>query len=288
MDVPVPRKPPTVRLRRLSGELKRLRLAAGLSQETVAERTGFDKSSMYRIERALNKPQRRTVITLLDLYGVTDEGERAELLNLLKDAGKQNWFQVYEEYLSDQYATYIGFEGEADALSNYESLFVPGLLQTEDYARAVIHGVAPALADEEVDQRVQVRMQRQRVLAQPEPVKLWVIVDEAVIRRQVGGEEVTRIQMQHLVDAAKAPTITLQVVPFGAGAHPGMPGSFVVMEFPDPSDPALVYTDSMAGDLFLEKDSDVQRYRSTFQQLAAQALSPAETAKILRSAAKAA
>jgi transcriptional regulator with XRE-family HTH domain len=263
-------------------------LAAGLSQEAVAERTGFDKSSMYRIERALNKPQRRTVTTLLDLYGVTDEGQRGDLLALLKDAGKQNWFQAYEEYLSEQYQTYIGFEGEASALSNYESLFVPGLLQTEDYARAVIRGVAPALADDEVDQRVQVRMQRQRVLNQAEPIKLWAIVDEAVTLRQVGGEAVTRAQMQHLVDVVKAPHVTLQVVPFDAGAHPGMPGSFVVMEFPDPSDPALVYTDSMAGDVFLEKDTDVQRYRSTFQQLAAQALSPAETQKILRQAAKAA
>jgi hypothetical protein len=117
-------------------------------------------------------------------------------------------------------------------------------------------------------------------------MQLWAVIDEAAIRRQVGGHEIMRAQMQHLADAAEAPHITVQLVPYEAGAHPGMPGSFVVMEFPDPSDPALIYTDGMAGDQFLEKESDVNRYRITFQQLVAQALSPAQTKKILRDAAK--
>lgn len=284
----MPRKPPTVRLRRLTGELKRLRNAVGLTQEAVSERTGLDESSIYRIERALNKPQKRTVTTLLDLYGVTDEAQRAELLELLKDAAKQNWVSTYKDYLPEQYQTYIGFEEEALSLSNYESLFVPGLLQTEDYARAVIHGVVPAIAGEDVDRRVEVRMRRQEVLNRANPLRLWAVIDEAAIRRQVGGADVMRAQALHLAHAAEAPHITLQVVPYEAGAHPGMPGSFVVMEFPDPSDPALIYTDSMAGDVFLETESDVTRYRGTFQQLTAQALSPADTMKMIQAAAKSA
>src|SRR5215218_1106040 len=149
MDV-AGRKAPTIRLRRLAGELKRLRVAAGFKQEEVAERTGLDASSIYRIERALNRPQRRTVMTLLSLYGVTDEGRKATLLGWLKDSGQQGWFQRYEPYLPEQYQTFIGFEYEAESLRNYETLFVPGLLQTEDYARAVIRGVVPAISAEDV------------------------------------------------------------------------------------------------------------------------------------------
>jgi len=280
------RKLPTVRLRRLAGELRRLREAAGLSREAVTAKTGLDESSIYRVETAQTRPQRRTVLALLGTYGITDPAKVDELVELAKTAGQPGWVQTYEEYLPEQYTVYIGFEGEASSLSNYETVFVPGLLQTEDYARAVIHGVVPAISDEQVQQRVEVRMRRQDVFKRPDPMQFWAVIDEAAIHRQVGGLDVMRAQLQHLVAAAKAPHITLQVVPFGAGAHPGMPGSFVVMEFPDPSDPALVYTDSMAGDLFLEKESDVQRYRATFQQLTAQALSPADSRKIIQKALK--
>ncbi len=282
------RKLPTVRLRRLAGELRRLREAAGLSRETVTARTGLDESSIYRVETAQTRPQRRTVIALLGTYGITDQHKIDELVELAKNAGQPGWVQTYEEYLPEQYTVYIGFEGEASSLSNYETVFVPGLLQIEDYARAVIRGVVPAITEEQVEQRVEVRMRRQDVFKRTDPMRFWAVIDEAAIRRQVGGAEIMRAQLQYLADAAGAPHITVQLVPYEAGAHPGMPGSFVVMEFPDPSDPALVYTDSMAGDLFLEKESDVIRYRATFQQLVAQALSPAQTRKILREAAKSA
>jgi transcriptional regulator with XRE-family HTH domain len=277
---PVPRKPPTVRLRRLAGELKRLRLAAGLSQEAVADQTGLDKSSMYRIERALNKPQRRTVMTLLELYGVGDERQRTALLNLLKDASKQNWFRVYEE-MQETYQTYISFEAEASRLSNFEPMLVPGLLQTEDYARAVIGGVEPTLTNDAVEQRVEVRMRRQQILRQPDPTSLWAIIDEAVLHRLVGGDSVMHSQLGHLLDAAGEPHITIQVVPFEAGAYPGLPGGFVLLEFPEPTDLALVYTDGIAGEVILEQESEVLRRRTRFQQLVAQALSPDETRKML-------
>ncbi len=286
--IDVPRKLPTVRLRRLAGELRRLREAAGLSREAVTAKTGLDESSIYRMETAQTRPQRRSLLALLSTYGITDQAKLDELVELAKSAGQPGWVQTYEDYLPEQYTVYIGFEGEASSLSNYETVFVPGLLQTEDYARAVIRGVVPAITDEQVDQRVEVRMRRQNVFQRAEPLQFWAVIDEAAIRRQVGGADVMRAQVQRLADAANAPHITVQLIPYEAGAHPGMPGSFVVMEFPDPSDPALVYTDSMAGDLFLEKESDVARYRATFQQLVAQALSPAATKKVLRDAAKSA
>jgi transcriptional regulator with XRE-family HTH domain len=287
MDV-AGRKAPTIRLRRLAAELKRLRVAAGMTVEFAADKTGLDPSSFYRIERALNRPQRRTVLALLDLYGVTDEGRRATLLSWLRDSGQQGWFQVYEPYLPEQYQTFIGFEYEAENLLNYESLFIPGLLQTEDYARAVIHGVVPMITDEDLQRRVEVRMQRQSVLHRPTPMQLTAVFDEAAIRRVVGGGEVMQAQLQHLLRAAAWPHITLQVVPFGAGAHPGMPGSFILMNFADPFDAPLVYVDSMAGDLFLEAEEDVKRFAATFERIATAALSPAQTKKMIQEAARAA
>jgi transcriptional regulator with XRE-family HTH domain len=287
MDV-AGRKAPTIRLRRLASELKRLRVAANLKQEYVAEKTGLDASSIYRIERAMNRPQRRTVMALLSLYGVTDEGRIATLLGWLKDSGQQGWFQVYEPYLPEQYQTYIGFEYEAEDLRNWEPLFVPGLLQTEDYARAVIRGVVPTISDEDVQRRVEVRMQRQIVFSRPAPMQLWAVMDEAAIRREVGGPKVMREQLQRLAQATASPHLKLQVVPFGAGAHPGMPGSFILMRFADPFDAPLVYLDSMAGDLFLEGAEDVDRFSATFERIANQALTPTQSKKMIQDAAKAA
>lgn len=282
------RRAPTIRLRRLAAELRRLRVAAGLTVESVTEVTGLDQSSLYRIERAQNKPQRRTVTTLLQLYKV-DQERQATLLGWLKESGQTGWFQVYEPFLPEQYQAYVAFEHEAERLKNYESLFVPGLLQTEDYARAVIEGVeaGKGLSSEDVLRRVEVRVQRQAVLARPVPMQLHAVVDEAAIRRQVGGAQVMRDQLAHLVRACSMPNVRLQVVPFGAGAHPGMPGSFVVMDFADPFDAPLVYTDGIAGDAFLETGEDVARFAGTFDLIAKAALSPAHTKNLIQEAAKA-
>jgi transcriptional regulator with XRE-family HTH domain len=287
MDV-AGRKAPTIRLRRLAAELKRLRVAANMKQEFVADKTGLDPSSIYRIERAMNRPQRRTVMSLLDLYGVADQGRRATLLGWLKDSGQQGWFQVYEPYLTEEYQTFIGFEHEAESLLNYESLFVPGLLQTEDYARAVIRGVLPTISDEDVQRRVDVRMQRQSVLHRPTPRQLTAVIDEAAIRRSVGGREVMRAQLHHLAHASAWPHIKLHVVPFDVGAHPGMPGSFILMDFADPFDAPLVYVDSMAGDLFLETADDVRRFTETFERIAGDAMSTTRSKNLIQEAAQAA
>lgn len=166
-----------------------------------------------------------------------------------------------------------------------ESLFIPGLLQTEDYARAVIGGTLPHATTEQIENRVSARMERQALLTKQDPLKLWAIMDEAAVRRQVGGPTVMSEQRRRLQETSALPNVTTQVIPYDAGAHPGMPGSFITLEFPDPADPGLVYIDSMAGDLFLEDETEIRRYILIFEHLRAAALRPDETAALLAAVA---
>lgn len=274
--------PPTVRLRRLAAELRRLRAAAGLTREEVTERTGINGVTLYRIEKARARPQKRTLLALLELYAASD-AQRADLLAVQSGSHDQGWLRPYHSELPEEYTAYIGFEAEARTVRNYESLFVPGLAQTERYARAVIKGVLPTASQIEVDQRVQARIERQAVLAKASPLQLWAIMDEAAVRRLVGGSEVMREQIQHLLQLADEPHVTLQLIPFGTGAHAGMTGNFVHMDFPDAQDPELVYVDTPAGDLFLESETEIRRYKSMFEHLQAVALGPGESADLLAS-----
>jgi transcriptional regulator with XRE-family HTH domain len=271
---------PTVRLRRLAAQLRQLREAAGLTQEDVAERTGKDRSTLYRLENAQQRPQRSTLIQLMDLYGV-EQDERAELLAVLRQAGELGWVRGHRSQLPEVYSDYISFESEASTISNYESLFIPGLLQTEDYTRAVIRGTLPHATDEQVENRVAARMERQAVLAKEDPARLWAIMDEAALRRTVGGPQVMRRQLRRIAEEATKPHLTAQVIPYAAGAHPGMQGSFILLDFPDPADSSLIYMESLAGDLFLENSTDISRYAENFQHLRAAALRPDQTVALL-------
>lgn len=274
--------PPTVRLRRLAAELRRLRAAASLTREEVTERTGINGVTLYRIEKARARPQKRTLLALLELYAAS-ETQRADLLAVQSGSHDQGWLRPYHSELPEEYTAYIGFETEARTVRNYESLFVPGLAQTERYARAVIKGVLPTASQTEVDQRVQARIERQAVLTKARPLQLWAIMDEAAVRRLVGGREVMHEQVRHLLQLAQEPNVTLQLIPFGTGAHAGMTGSFVHMDFPDAQDPELVYVDTPAGDLFLESEAEIRRYKSMFEHLQAVALGPGESADLLAS-----
>ena len=278
-------KPPTVRLRRLAAELRRLRAGAELSRENVEERTGINEATLYRIETARARPQRRTLVALLDLYDVTDP-QRADLLTISRGAEHQGWLQPYHSELPEEYTAYISFEAEAQSVRNYESLYIPGLLQTEDYARAGMVGGLPTASHTVVDQRVQARLERQALLTRDNPLQLWAIVDEAAIRRVVGGPQIMKAQLKHILEAAQAPNVTFQIISYDKGAHPGMSGSFVHMGFDDPLDPELVYIDTLAGDLFLEADADVRRYKLMFEHLQAIAMSPRETSAELVKATK--
>jgi transcriptional regulator with XRE-family HTH domain len=275
-------KPPTVRLRRLAAELRRLRADARYSREQVEEHTGVNEGTLYRLETARARPQRRTLIALLDLYHV-EPPLRDDLLDIARAADGQGWARPYRWQLPGEYAAYISFEAEARVVHNYESLFIPGLLHTEDYDRAMVAGVLPTATPAEINERVEARAERQKLLEGDDPLELWAVVDEAAIRRVVGGPAVMRDQLSRVLDMMHRPNVTVQVITFDSGAHPGMPGAFVHMEFRDKLDPELVYVDTLAGDIFLESDEDIRRYRDMFDHLRAGALSPADSARLIAS-----
>lgn len=274
----MPARPrPTVRLRRLAGTLRRLRADKGLSREDVEAATGINKATLSRIENTRVRPQARTLAALLNLYEVGDE--RPALMRMLKESAQSGWWNAYTDELPEEYSAFIEFEDEAAVVSNYESLYIPGLLQTEAYARAVIRGVLPSATRDQIEQRVEVRIKRQGVLERDRPLRLWAICDEASLHRVVGGRKVMRDQLLHLATRMDQPNITLQVLPYGAGAHPGMSGSFIVLQFPD--NPSVIYLDSMGGEQFLEDEVDVRRYDGLYNQLRALALSPDATMELL-------
>jgi transcriptional regulator with XRE-family HTH domain len=282
--MPGKRRPPTVRLRRLAAELRRLRSEANVTREQISERTGINGATLYRIETAQVRPQRRTLIALLDLYAVEDP-HRSEVLALLADAGRPGLLHLHHDGLPETLRNLLTFEAEAKALRNFESLFIPGLLQTEDYARAVIRQTTLWLDAKDIEQRVQTRMERKTVLTGDEPLELWAIVDEAAIRRQVGGPAVMREQLRYLIEVAEQPRLTLQVIPFDVGAHHGMPGSFVLMDFAGAEQPEVVYVEGVHGELFLETESDIRTYTKVFDNLRAVALGPEQSASLIAAAA---
>ncbi len=281
------RKPtPTLRLRRLAAELRRLRAAAGLTREEVSARTGINEATLYRLEVTKARPQARTLIALLDLYSVTDTEQRAELQGLARQSEEQSWLQSFPPELPEAYATYISFEGEAQSLLNYECLFIPGLLQTEDYARAALSRGMPTATREEIGQQVEARMSRQAVLTRDPPLRLWAIVDEAALHRPVGGTKVMTAQLEHLAAAADVPQVTLQALPYAVGGHPGMPGSFAILKFADAGAGDVVYIETQASTLFLESDTDLTRFSAIFEHLRALALPPDESVELIRGAAR--
>jgi transcriptional regulator with XRE-family HTH domain len=272
-------------MRRLAAELLRLREAATLTREAVTERTEINGATLYRIETARARPQKRTLTALLELYDVPD-ADRGELYELGRQAGEQNWLQSFPAELPAPYRAYIGFEGEAESIINYECLFVPGLFQTEDYARAALQAGAPTAAPDDIQRLVDARISRQAVLTRDPPLRLWAIIDEAALHRPVGGAAVIRAQLEVLAEAASLPHVTLQVLPYGVGAHPGMAGSFAVLRFGEPSEVDVVYVETQAADLFLEGETDVRRFNGIFQHLRALALPPAASTSVIREIAR--
>ena len=284
--MPARRPTPTLRLRRLAAELRRLRASAGLTREDVTERTGINEATLYRLEVAKARPQARTLVALLDLYGVTDAAQRVELQALAKQSDEQSWLQSFPPELPEAYATYIAFEGEASSLLNYECLYIPGLLQTEDYALAALSRGMPNATKEEIARQVQARMSRQAVLTREPPLRLWAIVDEAALHRPVGGVKVMTDQLEHLAASAELPQVTLQALPYAVGGHPGMPGSFALMRFADAGAGDVVYIETQASTLFLESDADLERFAGIFEHLRALALPPDESVALIRGLAR--
>jgi transcriptional regulator with XRE-family HTH domain len=272
----------TARGRRLAAELKQLREGRGLSPEDAITELGVSRSTVQRIEKGEVIPQRRTLDAMLALYGASNE-QRSHVHAMAKGASSRaGWLHTYRDLIPDELADFISFEMEAATICTYEASLVPGLLQTVDYARAVNAGILHFATPDVVDRRVEVRMKRQAILTREHPVRLEAVIDEATLWRAVGGRDVMAAQLSHLRDLPQQ--VDLRVIPFNAGAHPGMLGPFVVMYFDDDVDDPLVYSESMAGEVFLEADADVKRFATTFRQLRKQALSEADSALLIEAA----
>jgi transcriptional regulator with XRE-family HTH domain len=264
---------PTVKRRRLAAELRAYRDRAGLTIEEVAQRLEWSTAKISRIENARVSVLPRDVKFLLGVYGAEESGEEWEaLLTLARESRQKGWWHAYGDAIPEGFETYVGLEADATTLRTYESEYVTGLLQTEDYARAVMRATMLTASDEEIDRHVAVRMVRQERLTGPGAPEIWAVVSEAVIRRVVSGEPVMRAQLSRLVEASKQPNITLQVLPFSVGAHAGMDGAFMILGFPAPTDPDVTYVHYYTGTLYLEKPEDLARYTLMFDHLRAAAL----------------
>jgi len=276
-----------VRRRRLRYELRRLRNEHGLTIEQVQEQSGGDikAPSISRWENGERSVRPTDLRLLLDIYDV--QGERREtLLTLSRQAKERGWWQSYGSAIPEWFQVYVGLEAEASSVRVYESELVHGLLQTPDYYRAFLRA-APAAGDEdEAGRKIEVRLARQERLTDDDPPDYWAVLNEAVIRRVVGGADVMRKQLDHIAEMAKLPHVNVQVLPFGAGVHPAMDGSFEILGFPELTDPAVVYLENQAGSLYLEEEPEIDRYERMFSHLIAKALDPEESRRMIARVAR--
>jgi len=280
-----PQSSPTVKRRRLAAELRRYREASRLTIEQVAERLEWSSGKISKIENARVSVLPRDVKFLLGVYGVDEGTERELLLVLAKESRQRGWWQQYGDAVPEWFGVYIGLESEATSVSSYHGEYVTGLLQTPDYARAVHRATLIRATDQEIDQIVQVRIARQERLESPDAPQLWVVLNEAVIRRMVGSRAVMHDQLQRLVGASQARNITLQVLPFTAGAHAAMDSPFRILGFTEPADADIVYVEYATGSLYLERPAEVARYRLMFDHLRAAALAVEDSRRLLTRAA---
>jgi transcriptional regulator with XRE-family HTH domain len=272
---------PTVRRRRLSGELRRLRDQAQLTIDDVAEKLACSASKISRIETGHVSVTPRDTREMLKLYGV-EPNQLEALVQLAKEARKKGWWHSYNEVFT---GAFVGLEAETSSLRAYQALLIPGLLQTEDYMRAVIRAARPDANEAHVEKRVKARLARQRLLTDLDPPRYWAVIDEAVLCRTVGGPKVMHAQLNWLIARASLPHVTIQVLPFSAGAHAGMEGPFLILGFPEQADPDVVYVDNTTAGIYLEEPAEILRYTLMFDHLRAAALAPDDTLTRIAAAA---
>ncbi|MFG3714640.1 helix-turn-helix domain-containing protein [Micromonospora sp. NPDC047730] len=272
---------PTVLRMLLGAQLRRLRESSGVTREGAGWEIRASESKISRMELGRVGFKERDVADLLTLYGVTAPEEREALLKLALDANSPGWWHRYGDVLPSWFQSYLGLEAAAALIRSYEVQFVPGLLQTREYARAVVllgHGTA---APAEIERRVALRMQRQRLLRRENPPLLWAVVDEAALRRPIGGPEVMRGQVAALIEATKSPHIRLQVIPFAAGGHAAAGGAFTILRFGDQDLPDIVYIEQLTSALYLDKRDDLDYYAVAMERLCVEAEPPERTPEIL-------
>ncbi|MEU1675989.1 helix-turn-helix transcriptional regulator [Streptomyces roseifaciens] len=271
----------------LGVELRALREESGRTADEMARRLGWHQTKVSRIETGRSGMRVHELESLLDLYGVTDPEVRSGLVDLARESKARMWWTPYSDVITQRYASYISLETEASAKRAFETTLIPGLLQTPDYTRAVINALAPETKPDAVDALVSVRLARQgATLRRASPLTLRAVVDEAALRRTTGGARVMAKQLHHLLEASEEPNIVLQVMPFSAGGHVGMLGSFVILEFPIRSDLDVVYTESQVSSIQLERRSDLATYNRMFAGLSANALDEAQSRNLISCAVK--
>jgi transcriptional regulator with XRE-family HTH domain len=274
------RRAPSVRSRQLAAELRRLRGEAALTGEEVAARLGWSPAKVSRVETARTVVSPADLQSLLDLYEISGQ-HRDRLAGLGRTARQRGWWDAYADMLGPEYATLIALEADAESVSWYAAQIVPGLLQTEEYAREIIRSTLLISPPGEIERRVRVRISRQRVLAGDTPLQLTVILDEAALRRVVGGAEVMRKQLRHLIQVAAQPNVDLRVLPSAAGAHPAVMGEFTILRFPEVVAPDVVYLENMTSNLYVEHEAEVFRYSMAFDRLSALTLGAEDSAAFI-------
>ncbi|GAA3254671.1 helix-turn-helix domain-containing protein [Nonomuraea helvata] len=266
----------------VGAQLRRFREAGGISREDAGYAIRGSHSKISRMEGGRTSFKMRDVADLLTLYGVADEKEREAVLALAKQANEPSWWHDYRDVVHDWFEDYLGLEQDAALIRTYEVQFVPGLLQTEEYARAIFSLGNKGESAERIERRVEVRMRRQRILAPPMSRKLWVVLDEAVLHHRVGGPEIMRAQLEHLDRMAAQPNITVQVVPFTEGWVVGGVGPVTILRFAQAGLRDVVYLEQLAGAQYLGKESEVLPYQTLMDELGVQAAPAPDTPAILR------
>ena len=278
------RTSPTVRRRRLGSELRRLREAAGLTCEQAGDHLDCSASKISRVETARVPVRAVDVQALCQLYGAAEE-QTTVLTALARESKTEGWWQRFDGVMPDWFGTYVGLEAEAVAIRTYEIQLIPGLLQTEGYARALFETADVGTADS-IEARVAIRRSRQEVLRRDTPPQYWAVLSEAALHRQIGGPAVMRDQLLYLAEASELRNVTLQVIRAEAGAHPGMCTPFVILTFPDRTDPQVTFVEYLTGALYLEKRGEVDQFALAFNHLVAAAISPQQSVDLIRTMAK--
>jgi hypothetical protein len=276
-----PRGGPTVRRMLLGAQLRRLRTEAGISREQAGEAIRASEWKIHRLENGQVGYKERDITDLVTLYGVTDPVEIATFITMAREANLPGWWSPYSDLLPQWFRAYVDLEAVAAQLRTYEGQLVPGLLQTEDYMRAVMRSTLRDRRPEEIERRVMLRLTRQRLLTRDDGPQLWAVVDEAALRRPVGGTKVLRGQIERLIEATTLPRVSLQVLPFSAGAHAAMVGAFSILRFADQELPDVVYLEHVTTATYLDKPEDVEAYAHIMSSVGVRAAPPEQTAELL-------
>lgn len=276
-----PTAAPTVRRMLLGAQLRRLREANGVTREDAGWEIRASESKISRMELGRVGFKERDVADLLTLYGLVDQDEREALLTLARQSNTPGWWHTYGDLLPSWFQSYLGLESSAALIRTYEVQFVPGLLQTRDYARSVILLGHRGASPDEIERRVALRMARQELLARPGAPRLWVVMDEAALRRPIGGPKVMRGQLESLIDVTKRPNVRLQIVPFDTGGHAAAGGAFTILRFPDQDLPDVIYIEQLTSALYLDKREDVDHYFAAMERLCVEAKPPDATPEFI-------